>query len=149
MGDVGVHIQLVAVLEPLLDDVQVQFAHAGDHQFMSLGVAAVGEGRVLVGDLGQADGDLGLILASLGLDRAGHHRRWEADRVNRKAGIVVLPPTLETVSETCRSSNLAMATMSPAMASVDLLLLLALHHVDVTGLGSSCRCEGSPASCRA
>ena len=35
----------------------------------------------------------------------------------RSCETAVLPPTLLIVSETCRSSNLAMATMSPAIAS--------------------------------
>ena len=66
---VRVHLQLVAVLEPLLDHVQVQVAHAGDHQLVRLGVAADREGRVFVGDLGQSGRDLGLVVARLGLRR--------------------------------------------------------------------------------
>ena len=79
--DVGVDVELVAVLEPVLDHVEVQLAHPRDDQLVRLGVAAEGEGRVLVGDLGQADGDLRLVLAGLRLDGAGDHRGRELDRV--------------------------------------------------------------------
>ena len=46
----------------------------------------IGEGRVLVGDLGQADRDLRLVLAGLGLDGAGDHRGRELDRVRARGG---------------------------------------------------------------
>ena len=78
--DVRVHVELVAVLEPLLDHVEVQVAHPRDHQLVRLGVAADRERRVLVGDLGQPGRDLGLVLAGLGLDGAGDHRGRELDR---------------------------------------------------------------------
>ncbi len=68
---VRVHLQLVTVLEPLLDDIQVQVAHPRDHQLVRLGVAADRERRVLVGDLGQADRDLRLVVAGLGLTARG------------------------------------------------------------------------------
>ena len=54
LGHVRVHLELVAVLEPLLDDIQMQVAHPRDHQLVRLGVAADRERRVLVGDLGEA-----------------------------------------------------------------------------------------------
>ena len=116
--DVGVDVELVAVLEPVLDHVEVQLAHARDDQLVRLGVAAEGEGRVLVGDLGQADGDLRLVLAGLRLDGAGDHRRRELDRLELQVRRLAVAAAVVTVSEMCRSSNLAIATMSPAIASL-------------------------------
>ena len=115
--DVGVDVELVPVLEPVLDDVEVQLAHPRDHQLVGLGVAAEGEGRVFVGDLGQADRDLRLVFARLGLDGPRDHRGRELDRRTRELATVGIAAALLTVSEMCRSSNLAIATMSPAIAS--------------------------------
>ena len=117
--DVGVDVELVAVLEPVLDHVQVQLAHARDDQLVRLGVAAEGEGRVLVGDLGQADarscGSSSRVFGStargtIGVGNLIGSSFTCGDRGRCRA--------VETVSETCRSSNLAIATMSPAIASL-------------------------------
>ena len=135
VGHVGVHLQLVPVLEPLLDDVQVQVAHARDHQLVRLGVAADGEGRVLVGDLGEPDRDLGLVVAGLGLDGAGDHRDRELDRPDAKLrdrGIAA------DVAHGVRDVQVVELGDRHDVAGdrlVDFLLLLALEDVDVPGLG--------------
>ena len=79
---VRVHLELVAVLQALLDHVQVQVAHAGDHQLVSLRVAANRKRRVFVGDLGEAGRDLRFVVARLGLHGAGHHRNRKLDRLD-------------------------------------------------------------------
>jgi len=101
---VGVDVELEPVLEPLLDHVEVQLAHAGDDQLVRLGVASVGECRVLVGDLGQPGRDFRLVLARLRLDGAGTIGVGELDRVEEEVGFWPLAWDV-TVSEMCRSSN--------------------------------------------
>ena len=138
VGDVrhvGVHLHLVPVLEPLLDDIQVQVAHPRDHQLVRLGVAADREGRVLVGDLGQSGRDLGLVVARLGLDGPRDHRNRELDRPDpelrdgRVAADVADRVGDVQVVELGDGHDVAGDRL------VDFLLLLALEHVDVAGLG--------------
>ena len=66
LGLVGVDLDLVAALEPLAEDLQVQLAHAGGHHFLGLRVAVDAEGGVLLADLVQRAGELGLVAAALG-----------------------------------------------------------------------------------
>ena len=55
----------------------MQLAHAGDDHFLRLRVASDLEGRILVGDLVQAAGDLLLVAARLRLDGQAEHRQRE------------------------------------------------------------------------
>ena len=64
----GVDLDLVAALEPFLDDLQVQFTHPGDHRLLGLGVQIAAEGRILFDQLLQRAGELGLVTATLGGD---------------------------------------------------------------------------------
>ena len=52
-GLFGVDFDLVAALEPLSHDLQVQLAHAGHHQFFGLRIAIEPEGPILLDDLVQ------------------------------------------------------------------------------------------------
>ena len=88
----GVDFQLVAAREPLADDRQVQFAHAGDHQFLGLRIAIEAERRVFLDDLVQRAGQLGFVAAALGRHRQADHRRGKRDRreapfTQRRAGV--------------------------------------------------------------
>ena len=139
---VGVHLQLVPVLEPLLDDVQVQVAHPRDHQLVRLGIAADREGRVLVGDLGQADRDLGLVVAGLGLDGAGDHRDRELDRPDaelRDRGVAA--DVAHRVGDV-QVVELGDGHDVAGDRLVDLLLLLALERCRCARPWRSCRCAG-------
>ncbi len=127
-----VHVELVTVLEPLLDDVEMQLAHAIDDEFMRLGVSTVGERGVLVGDLGQAGGDLGLVLAGLGLNGSGHHRGRERDGV--KLGGGVASGVAHRVGDV-QVVELGNGHQVARDGLGDFLLGLALHHVNVAGLG--------------
>ena len=145
--DVGVDVELVAVLEPVLDHVQVQLAHPRDDQLVRLGVAAEGERRVLVGDLGQADGDPRLVLAGLRLDGAGDHRGRELDRVEDDVRRVAVAADGHGVGDV-QVVELGDGDDVAGDRFLDLLLRLPLEPVEVAGLAASCRSGGSPASCR-
>ena len=71
---VGHHFQLETPLEARLHNVKVQRTHPGDDHLLGLGVARDVEGRVLVGDPGEAGGDLLLVAPGLGLDRQPEQR---------------------------------------------------------------------------
>ncbi len=76
----GFDFHLVAALEPLADDRQVQLAHAGHHQFLGLRIAVEAERRIFLDDLVQRTGELGLVAAALGRDGQADHRRGELNR---------------------------------------------------------------------
>src|SRR5215211_7527787 len=65
-ADVRVHSELAQ--EPVDDDLEVKFAHAGDDGLPRLLVAAHGEGRVLLGETLERQGELLLVGLRLGLD---------------------------------------------------------------------------------
>ncbi len=76
----GFDLHLVAPFEPLADNLQVQFAHAGDHEFLGLGIPIQMEGGIFLDDLGECPREFGFIAAALGRHRQSHHRRGELHR---------------------------------------------------------------------
>ena len=104
----------------------------------------IGEGRVLVGDLGQAGGDLRLVLAGLRLDGAGDHRRGELDRLEDR-GAAVLAVVAADVGDGVGDVQVVELGDGHDVAGDrlgDLLLLLALDLVEVAGLGGLAACGG-------
>ena len=88
----GFDLDLVAALEPLAEDLQVQFAHAGDDHFLGLRIEVAAEGGVFLADLLQRAGELAFVAAALGADGQADHRRGERDRrhgqlAQRRAGV--------------------------------------------------------------
>ena len=77
LADVAVDLELAA--QAVDDDLQVQLAHAGDDGLAGLVVGVDLEGRVLLGELGQAHGHLVLLGLGLGLNGNGDDRRGELD----------------------------------------------------------------------
>ena len=71
----GLDLHLVAALEPLAEQVQVQLAHAGEHHLLGLGIVLQVDGAVLFGDLVERAGELGFVAAGLGRDGEADHRR--------------------------------------------------------------------------
>ncbi len=135
MRNVCIHLELVAVLQTLLDHVQMEVAHSGDDQLVRLRVAANREGGVFVGDLGQAGRDLCLVVACLGLHGPRHHRNRELDRLGAKLrndGVAA------HVADGVRDVQVVELGDGDDVAGDrfgDLFLLLPLHHVDMPGLG--------------
>ena len=85
-------LDLVAALEPLAEQQQVQLAHAGEHHFLGLGVVLQVDGAVFLGDLVERAGELGFVAAGLGRDGQADHRRGELQRrqlhfAERRAGV--------------------------------------------------------------
>ena len=88
VGDLGlahVRLDLELAQQAVDDDLEVQLAHAGDDGLAGLGVGVHLEGRVLLGELHEADLELGLLVLALGLDGdvddgLGEDHRLEDDR---------------------------------------------------------------------
>ena len=88
----GVDLHLVAPLEPFAEHLQVQLAHAGDHQLLGLRVAVQLERGVFLDDLVQRAGELAFVAAALGRHGQADHRRGKLDRrqlqvAQRQAGV--------------------------------------------------------------
>ena len=80
-GLFGVDFDLVAAFEPLADDLQVQFAHAGHDQLFGLRIAIEAERADLLRRiLCNAPESLRLVAAALGRNGQADHRRRELDR---------------------------------------------------------------------
>ena len=75
LGFLGFDFQFVAPLQSFADDLQVQLAHARDHQFLGLRVAIEPEGRIFFDDLVQGAGQLRFVAAALGRDGQADHGR--------------------------------------------------------------------------
>ena len=91
---VRLDLDMVAPLEPLLDQRQVQLAHAGEHHFLGLGVVVEVDRAVFFGDLVQCARELRLVAAALGRHGQADHRRGELQRrqldvAQRRAGVQV------------------------------------------------------------
>ena len=85
----------------------MQFAHAGHDQLFRLGIAIEVERRIFFDDLVECPREFGLVVATFGRDRQGDHRCGERHRRQWKS-----PSTVPV----CKSSILAMATISPGPA---------------------------------
>ena len=59
---------------------EMQFAHAGEHHLLGLGIVVEMDRGVFLGDLVKRAGKLGFVAASLGSDGETDHRRGIADR---------------------------------------------------------------------
>ena len=70
-------LDLVAPLEPLAQQLQVQLAHAGEHHLLGFLVVLDVNGAVLLGDLVQRAGEFRFVAAGLGRDGQADHRRRE------------------------------------------------------------------------
>ena len=68
-------------LQAVDDDLEVQLAHAGDHDLAGLLVGLDAEGRVLGHQLRQADAELFLVALGLRLDRQRDDRLREVHRL--------------------------------------------------------------------
>ena len=129
--NVRVHLELVPVLEPLLDDVEMQIAHSRDHQLMGLDIAADRECRVLIGDLGKPGRDLRLVFARLGLDSPGNHRGRELDRPDLELGDRRIAADVAQGVGNMKVLELGDRHDIAGDRLGHLFLLLALKHVDV------------------
>ena len=141
LRDVSVHFQLVAVLQALLDDIQVKVAHAGNDQLVSLRVAANRECRVFVGDLGQAGGDLGFVVASLGLHGPRHHGNRKLDGLDAELGNDGVATDVADRIRDVEIVELGDGNDIAGDGFGDLFLLFSLHHVDVACLGGLAAAE--------
>ena len=74
-----VDLQLVVADHPVLEDLQVQLAHARDQRLAGLLVDPEGEGRVLARQRGQGLGQLPLVGRADRLDRHADDRLGELD----------------------------------------------------------------------
>ena len=95
----GFHAVLAA--QAIRHDVEVKLAHAADDGLSGLGILAEAEGRIFVGQLGQAEVEPFLFGLGLGLDGAGDDRLVRLDaakqdgrlgRVHGVAGAGLLEP---------------------------------------------------------
>ena len=77
LTDVAINLELAT--QTVDDDLEVQLAHAGDDGLTGLVVGVDLEGRVLLGELGQAHGHLVLLGLGLGLNGDGDDRGRELD----------------------------------------------------------------------
>ena len=84
---VGVHAELAQ--QPVDDDLQMQFAHAGDDGLPGLLVGAHAEGRVLVGQLHEALAQTVLVDLGLGLDGHEDDRLGELDGLEHDGAALV------------------------------------------------------------
>ena len=109
---------LVAPLEPFAKDLQVQFAHAGHHQLFGLRIAVQLHRAVFLDDLVQRAGELAFVAAALGRDGQ------PTIGVGNLIGGSTSSPSDSPV---CRSSILATATISPALAWSIGMRFAALH----------------------
>ncbi len=66
------------------DDIEVEFAHAGDHGLAGLRVDVHLEGGVFLGQFLQGLTDAVLVRPRPGLDRHRYHRIWEVDRFQQQ-----------------------------------------------------------------
>ena len=125
LGLLGLDLHLVAALEPLAEDLQVQLAHPVDHHFLGLHVEVAAEGAVFLGDLGQGAGELALVAAALGRGGQADHRRREGDRrhgvlAERAAGLQFLDlghghdPARARLVDRLRLGSPACGTTGPA-----------------------------------
>ena len=90
LADVGGDLELAD--HAIHEHVEVQLAHAGDERFRRLRVGVDPEGRILLGEPLEGEGQLVLVGLGLGLDldlddrlREGH--RLEDDRVIRSVSV--------------------------------------------------------------
>ena len=75
--------------------LQVQLAHAGEHHLLGFLVVVEPNGSILLGNLVECAGKLGLVAASLRRDGQANHRRRELDRrqldlAERRARVQIL-----------------------------------------------------------
>ena len=96
--------QVEARFKTFLHDVEMELAHAGDDEFLGLGVARHLEGRVFIGDLVQAAGDLLLVAARLRFDREAEHRQG----ILRQRQLIALPRIPAEVADSHRTMLLLM-----------------------------------------
>jgi hypothetical protein len=64
----SIDVELVAAMQPLTNDLQVQLAHAGRDQLLGLRVAIEPECRIFLHDLVQRSRELCFVVAALGRD---------------------------------------------------------------------------------
>ena len=120
-ADVRVDAELAQ--QPVDDHLEVELAHPVDQGLAGLLVGLDLEGRVLLGEAGEAGGELLLVGLGLGLDRDRDHRLGELDRLEHDRGV--------GRAERVAGAGLLEADAGADVARVALLDLLAVvrvHH---------------------
>ena len=127
LGELGVHAE--AALQPGENHVHLHVAGAGDHHLAGFGVVDPVEGQILLVQADEAGGDLVLLALGLGGDSHGVAGLGEGDgfQLDHLAGIREGVAGLDLL-------HLADGADVAALQLLDLLGLLALHHVQAAQL---------------